>query len=594
MALTLNNLSSSPIRSYDGYTVRIDDPYTPTPFGHRAVISDTLTSTVAITVTTTNVIHTDLGAADDTTAPVPSYGHWLDGYIESTIPYGPVISDTGSLEYGIESPQDWLRGLGYQAPFVALTGLSVLVTTFAVTVTDTYGQNVSATSTLISANPISISPQTLVPQNSLTPLAGFTVTDKEDVNGDNEIITVQQQDYIHSDPGAIDDQKSATTAGIFSPQQIQAVPLSISNGSITGSGAASSSLVSEIASISFAPSAGLTGNQILEADFTITATGTNTGSSASSTYAAFYTNPLRLSIVEQRPQYTGQSSVVPLSLTSLTDTASTSFTLVITEANKLHTDLGAADDTTTAIGFGTFSNGRSSITLIGSANAIQSELAVLSYTPPAQVFGGNQAIETDFIATVMDSVGNSNTSEAQTTFLPIPAPTPIPTPISPSTPTPTGTGSEPGQSSTDPAVYRFFDAVHGTQFLTASSTEATSLQVTRPDLTFEGIDLYSVNATDTNATPVYRFFDKVYGTHFYTSSAAEEALVMATRLDLTYEGIGFYEHATQQSGDVPVYRFFEQTNGTHFYTSSAAEKTQILALRSDLTFEGVGFYAPSG
>lgn len=145
-----------------------------------------------------------------------------------------------------------------------------------------------------------------------------------------------------------------------------------------------------------------------------------------------------------------------------------------------------------------------------------------------------------------------------------------------------------------PAVYRFFDAVHGTQFLTSSASETQMLQATRTDLVYEGVGLASVDpASDATAAPVYRFFDSIFGTHFYTSSATERNTVLATRSDLVDEGIGFYEHTTQQPGDNAVFRFFDSNAGTHFYTASPGERATIIATRPDLVSEGVGFYAPS-
>ena len=145
-----------------------------------------------------------------------------------------------------------------------------------------------------------------------------------------------------------------------------------------------------------------------------------------------------------------------------------------------------------------------------------------------------------------------------------------------------------------PAAYRFFDSIHGTQFLTTSLSETQSLQTSRPDLIYEGISIGAANpAIDTAAAPVYRFFDSVFGTHFYTSSATERATVIATRPDLVNEGIGFYEHTTAQPGDVAVYRYFDNTVGTHFYTSSATERATIATTRPDLVSEGISFYSPT-
>lgn len=162
------------------------------------------------------------------------------------------------------------------------------------------------------------------------------------------------------------------------------------------------------------------------------------------------------------------------------------------------------------------------------------------------------------------------------------------------TATPTATNPTPTPTSTNPVAYRFFDSIHGTQFLTTSDTERQTIQNTRPDLVYEGVGLNAVNpATDSTAAPVYRFFDTKFGTHFYTSSATERDTVVATRSDLVSEGVGFYEHNTAQAGDVPVYRFFDSNFGTHFYTSSATERATVVATRPDLIAEGISFYAPN-
>lgn len=162
------------------------------------------------------------------------------------------------------------------------------------------------------------------------------------------------------------------------------------------------------------------------------------------------------------------------------------------------------------------------------------------------------------------------------------------------TATPTASNPTPTPTATNPVAYRFFDSVHGTQFLTTSDTERQTIQNTRPDLVYEGVGLNAVNpATDTTAAPVYRFFDTKFGTHFYTSSATERDTVAATRSDLVSEGVGFYEHNTAQAGDVPVYRFFDSNFGTHFYTASATERASVIATRPDLIAEGISFYAPS-
>lgn len=144
-------------------------------------------------------------------------------------------------------------------------------------------------------------------------------------------------------------------------------------------------------------------------------------------------------------------------------------------------------------------------------------------------------------------------------------------------------------------VFRFFDSVSGTQFLTGSVSEANSLIATRPDLTYEGLGMAGIapGAGDPNAVPVYRFFDTGNGTHFFTASPSERDSIAVTRPDLVLEQASFYQHSTQQAGDAAVYRFFDTSEGTHFFTNNAGERATIAATRPDLTFEGIAFYAPA-
>ena len=143
-------------------------------------------------------------------------------------------------------------------------------------------------------------------------------------------------------------------------------------------------------------------------------------------------------------------------------------------------------------------------------------------------------------------------------------------------------------------VYRFFDGQSGTQFLTSSVSEISSIFATRADLKFEGLALAGIapGAADPNASPVYRFYDRTNGAHFFTASKSEADTLSATRSDMVQEQSSFSEHTTQQAGDSPVYRFFDTNAGTHFFTASASEQASIIATRSDLTYEGVAFYSP--
>ena len=151
------------------------------------------------------------------------------------------------------------------------------------------------------------------------------------------------------------------------------------------------------------------------------------------------------------------------------------------------------------------------------------------------------------------------------------------------------------QGNGESGVYRFFDTTTGTHFLTGSTSEAVTLLLNRPDLTFEGLGLSAAAppSQDPNAAPVYRFFDTVDGTHFFTTSAAERDQVQASRSDLVLEQTSFYEHITAMPGDTAVYRFFDTIQGTHFYTDSGTERASIDVTRADLKDEGVAFYSPT-
>jgi hypothetical protein len=76
---------------------------------------------------------------------------------------------------------------------------------------------------------------------------------------------------------------------------------------------------------------------------------------------------------------------------------------------------------------------------------------------------------------------------------------------------------------TPDGLYRFFDKSYGTHFFTGSASEKATVLATRRDLVYEGVSLRTIDpaAHDANAAPVYRFFDSVFGTHFLTASTSE-------------------------------------------------------------------------
>lgn len=212
-------------------------------------------------------------------------------------------------------------------------------------------------------------------------------------------------------------------------------------------------------------------------------------------------------------------------------------------------------------------------TVTGSAAAVTAALQGLQAVVPSA-----GAISEATFSIFASDAGGSTASDASTDFA-------FAAPVAPITPG---------------AVYRFFDSIHGTHFLTSSASERDAVKATRPDLVEEVNNFGTAAPTDPGDVTVYRFFDDVYGTHFFTSSQAEHDTLLATRPDLVAEpSASFLEHGTQQAGDVAVYRFFDTNNGTHFYTGDAKEEAGLVtagsaSYRPDLKLEGVSFYAPSG
>ena len=107
---------------------------------------------------------------------------------------------------------------------------------------------------------------------------------------------------------------------------------------------------------------------------------------------------------------------------------------------------------------------------------------------------------------------------------------------------------------TDPsaeAVYRFFETANGTHFLTTSYDEYVGLTTPgmstyRPDLTPEANStFYEDSRQQAGDVAVYRLFDTVHGTQYLTGSQTEFAGLTTAGLstyrpDLTPEGVAFY------------------------------------------------------
>ena len=115
MTLSITGLPAAPVRSYVGYTSRMNDSLLPAPFGSSPTIADSVSQTVTLTITQSSAIHTDLGAADDTVVPVGTPGGWWDEFQGIDLPRGS-LAFTGSLSTYFGNPQSNLRSLAFM-PF---------------------------------------------------------------------------------------------------------------------------------------------------------------------------------------------------------------------------------------------------------------------------------------------------------------------------------------------------------------------------------------------------------------------------------------------------------------------------------------------
>lgn len=145
------------------------------------------------------------------------------------------------------------------------------------------------------------------------------------------------------------------------------------------------------------------------------------------------------------------------------------------------------------------------------------------------------------------------------------------------------------ESSGRNAVYRFYNAVAGAHFYTASAAERDFLIANDSRLRYEGISFYAYVRGAQDLAPVYRLYNTVTGTHFYTISAGERDYA-ATNPRFIYDIQSWWVAASPTTGASPVYRFYRPAVGAHFYTISEGEKESVRA-SADWVFEGVAYHA---
>lgn len=312
-----------------------------------------------------------------------------------------------------------------------------------------------------------------------------------DTASQNVTLTVTQTNYLHTDPGATDDQLIPIGAGTFSeplynPFSNSANPVTFNgDGSVVVAGSLSGptsytlatsgppyytpvnaaySPLAELKALTYAPPAkALSNNQVLETDFTVTATG-DAGGTATSTEKVITTNPIAVGFTQYSSSAPVGSQAQPFSLIVgspasaggiTTYGTSGVVTVSVAQQSELHTDPGAADDRVAALGLGTWGafdpikyagfagnptnpptvNNAGTITAIGNLSdsgqgtfdpttgtytaheySPATEISSSAFAPPAIPLTGNQVVRTTFTATVTDSLGDTSTNTTRYTY----------------------------------------------------------------------------------------------------------------------------------------------------------------------------------
>ena len=143
----------------------------------------------------------------------------------------------------------------------------------------------------------------------------------------------------------------------------------------------------------------------------------------------------------------------------------------------------------------------------------------------------------------------------------------------------------------DEARWMATGAVLNAKELESAERSAKALRATAPTEVIEpGLEAGLTKAAAAELT-VFRFYNALSGAHFYTASATERDQLRAQPGAFAYEGPAFQASAQAVGGLAPVYRFFNGSTGVHFYTISETEKTQIQRNLPQFQLEGVAYYA---
>lgn len=79
-----------------------------------------------------------------------------------------------------------------------------------------------------------------------------------------------------------------------------------------------------------------------------------------------------------------------------------------------------------------------------------------------------------------------------------------------------------------------------------------------------------------NTLDVFRFYDTVTRTHFLTTDAVERDIIQATLPSFVFEGVAFQAYrAVENTGGFALERFYNNISHVHHYAADANEVARI-------------------
>lgn len=307
------------------------------------------------------------------------------------------------------------------------------------------------------------------------PFTNLAVTD--DLTS-NVTLTVTQTSYLHTDPGQADDQKIRLGAGTYTPNystQSNNPSNPPSFDPTTGTLVVSGSLTSlgyynGFAKAEYSPlyqlrnliytspvGATLSGKQVIETNFVVTATDAAGSAPVTSSAQVLYTNPISLIVNSIQSSY-GSANTEPVGSTMPNPQLFVSnanygadYTLTVTQSTTLHSNLGGLNDQVTPVGLGTWgafkpttgdalnppvidpttgtftATSATSPTGGGTLNPLTGKYSPTTYTPTAEYASspftpaavpltGTASFQTVFTYTATDTHGDTATGTSTVTF----------------------------------------------------------------------------------------------------------------------------------------------------------------------------------